>query len=164
MSLTWWTKLSCCGWMPLWPDPFCVPPILTWEPFCGRSPNGFYVSDLCPQNIGWHSPHLPKKKKKKERPSPIQVADTLGAVSSGAFGTHQRVTLASIPQLPPEQLPFGWGSLWERRSEGRGGLGWGGQETPSPWTSHKNVTVWVPVGKEFPDMRQYGFGFSVSAF
>ena len=105
-----------------------------------------------------------KKKKKKERPSPIQVADTLGAVSSGAFGTHQRVTLASIPQLPPEQLPFGWGSLWERRSEGRGGLGWGGQETPSPWTSHKNVTVWVPVGKEFPDMRQYGFGFSVSAF
>ena len=27
----------------MWPDPFCVPPILTWESFCGRSPNGFYV-------------------------------------------------------------------------------------------------------------------------
>ena len=50
-------------------------------------------------------------KKTKERPSPIQVTDTLGAVSSGAFGTHQRVTLASSPQLPPEKLPVGRGSL-----------------------------------------------------
>ena len=65
------------------------------------------------------------------RPSPIQVAATLGAVSSGPFATHQRVTLARVPKLPPQQLPVGRGSLWERRSEE------GGQETPSPWTRHQ---------------------------
>ena len=152
-------KLSCCGWMPLWPDPFCVPPILTWESFCGKSPNGFYVSDLCPQNIGWHSPHLPKKKKKKERPSPIQVADTLGAVSSGAFGTHQRVTLASIPQLPPEQLPFGWGSLWERRSEGGGGLGWGGKRLQVPEQATKMSRSGCRLEKNFQTWDNTGLVF-----
>ena len=83
------------------------PSILTWEASCGRRPNGFYVSDLCPHNTGWCSPQL----EKRQRPSPIQVAATLGAVSSGAFGTHQRVTLARVPQLPPQQLPIGRGSL-----------------------------------------------------
>lgn len=69
----------------------------------------FTVSDLCPHNIGWHSPHL--QKRKRERPSPIQkAAATLGAVSSGAFGMHQRITLARVPQLLPQQLPVA-GSL-----------------------------------------------------
>ena len=157
-------KLSCCGWMPLWPDPFCVPPILTWESFCGKSPNGFYVSDLRPQNIGWHSNHLQKKKKKKkkERPSPIQVADTLGAVSSGAFGTHQRVTLASIPQLPPEQLPFGWGSLWERRSEGGGGVG-GARDSKSlnkPQKCHGLGAGWKRISRH-ETIRVWFFSFCI---
>ena len=34
-------SLSCCGWMPLWPDPFRVPLILTRESSCVRLPNGF---------------------------------------------------------------------------------------------------------------------------
>ena len=34
-------KLSCWGWIPLWPDPFHVPLILTWESSCGRHPNCF---------------------------------------------------------------------------------------------------------------------------
>ena len=34
-----------------------------------------------------------------------------GAVSSGAFGTHQRVTLARVPQLLPQHLPVCRGSL-----------------------------------------------------
>ena len=33
----------------------------------------------------------------------------LGSVSSGAFGTHQRVTLARITQLLPQHLPLGRG-------------------------------------------------------
>ena len=37
---------------------------------------------------------------------PIQEAATLGAVSSGAFGTHQRVTLTSVTQLPPSSCPL----------------------------------------------------------
>ena len=40
-----------------------------------------------------------------------------GAVSSGAFGTHQRVALAWVPQLLPQHLPVCRGSLWERRSK-----------------------------------------------
>ena len=40
-----------------------------------------------------------------------------GALSSGAFGTHQRVTLARVPQLLPQYLPVCRGSLWKRRSE-----------------------------------------------
>ena len=34
-------KLSCWGWLPLWPDPFHVPLIFTWESACSRCPNGF---------------------------------------------------------------------------------------------------------------------------
>ena len=34
-----------------------------------------------------------------------------GSVSSAAFGTHQRVTLARVPQLLPQHLPGGRGSL-----------------------------------------------------
>ena len=34
-----------------------------------------------------------------------------GALSSGAFGTHQRVTLARVPQLLPQHLPVHRGSL-----------------------------------------------------
>ena len=34
-----------------------------------------------------------------------------GALSSGAFGTHQRVTLARVPQLLPQYLPVCRGSL-----------------------------------------------------
>ena len=34
-----------------------------------------------------------------------------GSVSSGAFGTHQRVTLARVPQLFPQHLPVHRGSL-----------------------------------------------------
>ena len=34
-----------------------------------------------------------------------------GTVSSGAFGTYQRVTLARVPQLLPWHLPVGRGSL-----------------------------------------------------
>ena len=34
-----------------------------------------------------------------------------GAVNSGAFGTHQRVTLARVPQLLPQHLPVCRGSL-----------------------------------------------------
>ena len=34
-------KLSCWGWIPLWPDMFHVPLILTWESSCGWRPNGF---------------------------------------------------------------------------------------------------------------------------
>ena len=88
-------KLSCCGWMPLWPDPFCVPPILTWESFCGKSPNGFYVSDLCPQNIGWHSPHLPKKKKKK--------GETLTHSSGRYFGRSEQWGVWNTPEGNPGQ-------------------------------------------------------------
>ena len=46
-------------------------------------------------------------------------------VSSGAFGTQQRVTLARVPQLLPQHLPVLRGSLWKRRSEEVG------EETPS---------------------------------
>ena len=56
--------MSCWGQMPLWPDPFCAPPNLTWESFCGRHPNGFYVSVLCPHNIGWHSPQSEKTQRR----------------------------------------------------------------------------------------------------
>ena len=34
-----------------------------------------------------------------------------GAVSSGAFGTHQRVTLARVPQLLPQHFPVCRGSI-----------------------------------------------------
>ena len=50
--------------MSLCPDSFCMPPILTWESFCGRHPNGFYVSVLCPHNIGWHSPQSEKTQRR----------------------------------------------------------------------------------------------------
>ena len=40
-----------------------------------------------------------------------------GIVSSGAFGTHQRVTMARVPQLLPQHLPIGKESLWKRKSE-----------------------------------------------
>ena len=64
-----------------------------------------------------------------------------GTVSSGAFGTYQRVTLARVPQLLPWHLPVGRGSLWERRR-------WG-KRPQGPCTSHQKCH-----GKEFPDMRQ----------
>ena len=34
-----------------------------------------------------------------------------GSVSSGAFGTHQRITLARVPQLLPQHLPVCRGPL-----------------------------------------------------
>ena len=54
-----------------------------------------------------------------------------GAVSSGAFGTHQGVTLARVPQLLPQHLPIGRGSLWERRSEDMG------KRPQGPHTGHQ---------------------------
>ena len=113
-------KLSCQGQMPLWPDPFRVPLILTRESSCGRRPNGFSVPDLCPHNIGLPSPQL--ERSWKARPSAIQTAAT---GESGAFGTQQRVTLARVPQFLPQHLPVLRGSLWKRRSEDVG------EETPS---------------------------------
>ena len=71
-----------------------------------------------------------------------------GAVSSGAFGTHQRVTLARVPLLLPQHLPVRRGSLWERRSKEVG------KRPQAPVPAIKSVVVWVQVGKEFPDMRQ----------
>ena len=61
------------GEMSLWRDPCCVPPILTWESSCGGRPNVFYVSDLCPHNIGWHSPHLQKRKRRDPHPFKQQL-------------------------------------------------------------------------------------------
>ena len=82
----------------------------------------------------------------------------MGAVSSGAFGTHQRVTLTSVTQLPPSSCP-----LEEGPCE-KGEVRRGDKRLQVPEQGTKNIMVWVLVGKEFPDMRQYGFGFSVSAF
>ena len=64
-------KLSCCGHMTLWPDPFHVPLILTWESSRGRHPNGFMCltcayTILVGLVLSW--------KEDKKRPSPIQAA------------------------------------------------------------------------------------------
>ena len=103
--------------MSLRPDPFRVPLILTRESSCGRRPNGFSVPDLCPHNIGWPSPQLERRQKETFTHSGSSCWD---AVSSGAFEIHQGVTLARVPQLLPQHLPIGRGSLRERRSKEAG--------------------------------------------
>ena len=71
-----------------------------------------------------------------------------GAMSSEAFGTHQRVTLPRVPQLLPQPLPILRGLLWERRSQEMG-------KSPQVLVrATKYVMVWAWVGKELPDMRQ----------
>ena len=65
------TEFVLLGQMPLWPDPFRVPLILTWESSRGRHPNGFMCL-TCAHTIlvglvlSW--------KEDKKRPSPIQAA------------------------------------------------------------------------------------------
>ena len=50
-------------------------------------------------------------KEDKEETLTHSGASYWGTVSSGAFGTHQRVTLARVPQLLPQHLPVRRGSL-----------------------------------------------------
>ena len=99
-------KLSCCGHMTLWPDPFHVPLILTWESSRGRHPNGFMCL-TCAHTI---LVGLVLSWKEVERQDPHPFRQQL-LVSSGAFRTQQRVTLARVPQLLPQHLPVSRGSL-----------------------------------------------------
>ena len=72
-----------------------------------------------------------------------------GTVSSGAFGTYQRVTLGQSSSVA--SMAF---ACWQRvpmRKEKRGG---GGRDPRVPVRATKNVMVRAWVGKEFPDMRQ----------
>ena len=85
------------------------------------------------------------KEEKKERPLPVRVAATGWALGSGAFGTHQRVTLARVPQLLPQHLPVCRGSWGERRSKKVG------EETPTPHTGHQKYrcpcTIWKRISR-----------------
>ena len=69
-----------------------------------------------------------------------------GSVSSGAFGTHQRETMARDPQLLPQHSPVLRGSLGERRSEEVG------KKTPSRLMGHKNChgvgTSWKRISRQ----------------
>ena len=67
-----------------------------------------------------------------------------GTVSSGAFGTHQRVTMGRVPQLLPQHSPVGKQPLWKRRSEEVR------EETPgSPYRPPKMSWSWCRLEKNF---------------
>ena len=68
-----------------------------------------------------------------------------GAVSSGAFGIHQRVTLTSC---------FHSTCLFAEGPYEKGEARRWGRDPKFPVQATKNVVVWVQVGKEFPNMRQ----------
>ena len=93
--------------------------ILTWESSRGRHPNGFMCL-TCAHTI---LVGLVLSWKEVERQDPHPFRQQL-LVSSGAFRTQQRVTLARVPQLLPQHLPVSRGSLWKRTSEEVG------EETP----------------------------------
>ena len=71
-----------------------------------------------------------------------------GAVSSGAFGTHQRVTLARVPSC------FHSTCLLAEGPYEKGEVRRWGRDPKFPVQATKNVMVRAQVGKEFPDMRQ----------
>ena len=81
------------------------------QSYRGGSGQGMMVSVL---NISWPSPQLERRQRRDPHPFGWQL---LGLSELWAFGTHQRVTLARVPQLLPQHLPVHRGSLWERRSE-----------------------------------------------
>ena len=149
-------KLSCWERMPLWPDLFCVPPILTWESFCDRCPNGFYVSDLCPHNTGWYSPQLEKRQRRDPHPFKRQLLWVQWAVGRleytrvGNPGQHSSIATRAV-------------ACWQRvpmRNEKRGG----GEETPSPWTSHQKChglgAGWKRIFRH-ETIRVWFFGFCI---
>ena len=84
------------------------------QSYRGGSGQGMMVSVL---NISWPSPQLERRQKETFTHSGSSCWD---AVSSGAFEIHQGVTLARVPQLLPQHLPIGRGSLRERRSKEAG--------------------------------------------
>ena len=84
------------GWIPFWPDPFHLPLILTWESSRGRCLMAFKC--LTHARIILVDLILSWKEDKGE--TLIRSGSSYwGAVSSGPFVTHQRITLARVPQL-----------------------------------------------------------------
>ena len=121
-------KLSCCGWMPLWPDPFCVPPsshgslsvagaLMAFTHLIGAHRILVGIVLTCKKDKGETLTH--------SRGSYFGRSEQWGFWNTPEGNPHQRNSVAT------KQLPVGRGSLWERRSEE------GGQETPSPWTRHQ---------------------------
>ena len=89
--------------MPLWPDLFCVPLI---------NVAGALMVFKCLTRARTISVGLVLSwKEDKEETLTHSGASYWGTVSSGAFGTHQRVTLARVPLLLPQHLPVRRGSL-----------------------------------------------------
>ena len=91
-------KLSCWVWMPLWPDPFHAPLSLHGSLHVAGALMAFKCltrahTILVGLVLSW-------KEDKGETLSHLG-SSYWGSVSSGAFGTHQRVTLARVPQLLP---------------------------------------------------------------
>ena len=100
----------------------------------------------CPHNIGWPNPQLQRRQKRDPHPFGQQL---LGhSEQCVPFGIHQKVTLARISQLLPQDLPVRRGSLSKRRSEKVG------KRPQVPVRATKNVIVLALVGKEFPDNSQ----------
>ena len=114
MCLTRAQKLSCWGWMPLWPDSFCVHLVFTWESSWGRRHNGFKCLTCAHATMGG----LVLRKEERGETLTCPGGSYWGAVSSGARGTHQRVTLARVPQWLPQHLPVrrGWSTHRLERS------------------------------------------------
>ena len=112
MCLIWCTEVVFLGWMPLWPDPFHIPL---------SSYGNLHVADAlmafkCLTHAYTILVGLVLSWKEDKGETVTHLGNVYwGSVGSGAFGTHQRVTLARIPQLPPQHLPLGRGFFWERR-------------------------------------------------
>ena len=85
MCLTRAQKLSCWGWMPLWPDSFCVHLVFTWESSWGRRHNGFKCLTCAHATMGG----LVLRKEERGETLTCPGGSYWGAVSSGARGTHQ---------------------------------------------------------------------------
>ena len=90
------------GWMPLWPDPFHLPLILTWESSRGRCQMAFKC--LTQAHIILVDLILSWKEDKGQTLTHLS-SSYWGAVSSEAFGRYQRITLARVPQFLPQHLP-----------------------------------------------------------
>ena len=94
--------------MPLWPDTFHAPLSLHGSLHVA----GVLMAFKCLTHAHTILVGLVLSCKEDKRETLTHSGGSYwGTVSSGAFGTHQRVTLARVPQLLPQHLPGGRGSL-----------------------------------------------------
>ena len=96
--------------MPLWPDPLR-------DPLSGPAHGSLHVAGTLMAFKSLSRAHTTlvglvlSWKEDKEETLTHSGGSYWGSVSCGALGTHQRVTLARVPQLLPQHLPVCRGSL-----------------------------------------------------